>query len=159
MIILAMLLFFATGFTLKVILIFVGIFLLINGLFSIIGSFMTKSNHQHWWLLFFGGLISVIAGIVVLTWPETTLIFFVYLIAIWAIVVGIFDLIASFSASWAQAGKTYIGIAGILSILFGIIIFIYPAFSLVAIIWLIGFYALIIGLLLIFFSLKIKSSE
>jgi len=154
---LAMLLFFTTGFTLDVILIFLGIFLLLNGLFSVIGAFGAKGNHGRWWLLLIGGIISIVAGLVVFTQPEATLIFFAYLIAIWAIVIGIFDLIASFAASWAAPGKTYLGVAGIISIIFGIIVFVNPAFSLVAIIWLIGFYILIIGLLMIIFSFKLKS--
>src|SRR3972149_12135856 len=77
----AFLAFLATGFTLKLLLIFLGLYLLLDGLFAIIGSLMAAREHQKWWILLIEGIISLAAGIVVFVWPAATLIILVYLVA------------------------------------------------------------------------------
>lgn len=156
-IVFALLAFFATGFTLELLLIFLGVYLLLDGLFAIIGSIMAASHHRTWWVLLLEGIVSLAAGIFVLAWPEITLMILIYIVAIWAIITGIFEFLASISASWAAPGKIFIGLTGVLSVILGVVIFIYPLFSITAIIWLIGIYALIIGLSLTFFSMKLKA--
>lgn len=153
----ALLAIFATGFTLDLLLIFLGAYLLLDGLFAIIGSVNAMAHHKKWWLLLLEGLITLAAGIFIFLWPGLTLIILVYIIAIWAIISGIFEFIASISSSWANEGKIFIGVVGVLSVILGILIFSYPTLSLAAMIWLIGIYAFIIGLSLFFFGLKLKT--
>lgn len=155
-IIFALLAFLATGFTLKLLLIFLGIFLLLDGLLAIIGSFIAI-GHKNWWLLLLEGAISLGAGIIVFALPSITLLVLVYLVAFWAVITGLFEFLASIMATWAAPGKIFLGLTGVLSVILGIIIFFNPAFSIVAAIWLLGIYALIAGLSLIFFSFKVKS--
>ena len=156
-IIFAFLVFFATGFTLNLLLIFLVIYLLLDGLLAIIGSIMAASHHKSWWVLLLEGIVSIAAGIFVFAWPQISLAVLIYIIAFWAVITGIFEFLASISASWAAPGKVFLGIVGVLSVILGVAIFIYPLFSVTAIIWLIGIYALIIGLSLIFFSFKLKA--
>lgn len=148
---------FATGFTLNILLIFLGIYLLLDGLFAVIGS-LSATDHKNWWMLLLEGLISIGAGVIVFVWPGITLLILVYLVAIWAIITGIFEFLASLSATWAQPGKIFLGVVGVLSVILGIVIFLNPLFSLTAVVWLIGIYALVIGLALIFFSFKLKAN-
>lgn len=157
-IVFAFLAFLATGFTLELLIIFLGIYLLLDGLFSVIGSFMAI-GHGKWWVLMLEGIVSLAAGIFVFVLPDVTLLILVYLVAIWAIITGIFEFLASVAASWAAPGKIFIGVTGVLSVILGIIIFIYPLFTVTAIIWLIGIYALLIGLSLVFFSFKLKAQN
>jgi len=142
---------------LTLLLVFLGIYLLLDGLFAVIGSLMTASSHKNWWLLLLEGLISLAAGIFVFAWPSITLLVLIYIVAIWAIITGIFEFLASLIATWAAPGKIFIGVTGVLSVILGIVIFSYPLFSITAAIWLIGIYALIVGLSLIFFSLKLRT--
>jgi len=153
----AFLAFLATGFTLKLLIIFLGIYLILDGFFAIIASFMTAKNHRNWWLLLLEGIISALAGIFILALPGITLLILVYLVAIWAVITGIFEFLAGIMATWAAPGKIFIGIAGVISVILGIVIFIYPVFSLVAMTWLLGIYALMIGLSLIFMGIRLKS--
>lgn len=156
-IIFALLAIFATGFTLDLLLIFLGFYLVLDGLFAIIGSVISMSHRKKWWLLLLEGLATIAAGIFIFLWPNITLIIFVYIIATWAIVTGIFEFLASITVSWAEEGKIFIGVVGVLSVILGLMIFIYPTFSVTAVVWLVGIYALIIGLSLLFFGLKLKA--
>lgn len=157
-IVFAFLAFFATGFTLELLLIFLAIYLLLNGLFAIIGSLMATS-HKHWWMLLFEGLISAAAGIAVLAWPGISLSILVLLVAIWAIISGVFEIIAGIVAAWAQPGRILLSIVGVFSLILGIVIFAYPLISTTVFIWLLGIYALFIGLAMIIFSIQLKASK
>jgi len=155
---LAILLVTATGFTLNVLIIILGLYLLLDGLLAIIAS-LAATGHKNWWVLLLEGIVSLAAGIAVFAWPALTLLILVYLVAIWAIITGIFEFVASIVASWASPGKIFIGAVGVLSVILGTIILIYPLISLMAMIWLIAIYALVIGLALIIFSFKIKAGN
>jgi len=148
----------ATGFALDLLLLFLGLYLLLDGLFAVIGSLLATS-HKNWWILLLEGLFSITAGIIVFVWPGVTLLVLVYLVAFWAVITGIFEFLASIMATWTEPGKIFIGISGVLSVILGILIFIYPGFSVTAVIWLIGIYAFIIGLSLIFFSFKARAAR
>jgi uncharacterized membrane protein HdeD (DUF308 family) len=152
----AILLVTATGFTLSVLILLLGLYFFLDGLFSVIASFMAASNHKRWWLLFLEGLFSIVAGIFVFAKPDLTLIILVYIIAIWAIITGIFEFVASFISTWASKGKVFLGIAGVISVILGLIILLYPGISLIAMIWLAAIYAFVIGLTLIIFSVKLR---
>lgn len=154
----ALLAFFATGFTLNLLLIFLGVYLVLDGLFAVVGAVMAAPNHNNWWILMLEGLVSLIAGIMIFAWPGISLVVMLYIIAIWAIVTGIFEFLASIGASWAAPGKVFLGTTGVLSIILGVMVFIYPELSLAAIIWLIGIYALVIGVSMIFLGLKLRAS-
>lgn len=151
--------FFATGFTLKLFLIFLGTFLLLNGLFSMIGAYIAAKDHQSYGGILLGGIISVAVSIFVFAYPQDTIKILAYIIAIWAMVAGIIDLYVCFKVAWAAGIKIFIGITGVLSIILGIIFFAHPTFSLEVIIWMIGIYTLLIGLSLIVYSFKLRPTD
>lgn len=154
----AILLIAATGFTLKVLIVILGIYLLFDGLLSVLAG-IAATSHKHWWLLIVEGLISLAAGIFVFALPNVTLLVLVYLVAIWAVITGLFEFIASFAATWASTGKIFLGVGGVISVILGIIIFLYPVISLFAMIWLVAIYALVFGISLIIFSIKLKGQK
>lgn len=154
----ALLAFCATGFTLELLLIFLGVYFILDGLFSVIGSFMAMEKHRNWWMLMFEGVFSLLAGMFVFVLPDVSLLIMLYIVAFWAILTGIFELLASLSASWATPGKVLFGIVGVFSIIMGVLVFLYPNFSINVAIWLLGIYALVIGLSLIFFGLRLRAS-
>jgi len=149
---------FATGFTIDVLLILLAIYLFLSGLFSVIGSLMV-TEINHWWVLLLEGLITIAAGIAIIVWPSLTLSVLILLIAFWAIISGIVEIIAGIFAAWAAPGKIVMIIAGIFSLILGIVIFAYPLISATILIWLVGIYALLAGIALVIFSVQLKSLE
>jgi len=136
-----------------------GLYLLLDGLFTVIASFVAASKHKSWWLLLLEGLVSITAGIFVFALPSLTLVILVYLVAAWAVITGLLEFVGSLIATWALPGKIFLGVTGVISVILGIIIFLYPVISLVAMIWLVAIYAFVIGLTLIIFSFKIKAAS
>lgn len=93
-----------------------------------------------------GGLVGVGIGVVTFFRPGITALALVYFIAIWAIMTGLFEVAAAIDMGGQVSGAFWVGIAGALSILFGAIVANWPGAGALAILWLIGIYAIVAGI-------------
>src|SRR5579875_1582209 len=100
------------------------------------------------WVLLVGGLIGVVIGMMTFLWSAITALVLLYLVASWAMVTGLFDLAAAFSGWLPATFRWTLALAGVLSILFGIFLALRSGTGLLSLIWLIGIYALVCGVLL-----------
>ena len=98
------------------------------------------------------GVLGVIFGILVLTWPELSVIVFLQVIAIWALATGIVQIISAIGAA-----DLWMGLAGLLSILFGLYFFRFPGGGALALITVIGIYAIVFGVLFVILGFRIRS--
>jgi len=151
--------------TLAIIVLLVGIFLIIAGLFELIFGFSADAKGARW-LFILKGIINLILGIVLLVYPDITLTIFVYIVAAWAIVWGIFELIATFMVPKEQShavygtGGKWVGvIIGLIAIAFGIVIAVYPDATLSIIIYLVGFLVIAVGILMVINSFGTRPSK
>ncbi len=126
-----------------------GIFALISGIFTLGAAFQAHRAHRGWWLLALSGVLCIIAGIVALVWPRETALILLFVIAIWAIVTGISEIAAAFTPGRTAVDEWLLVIGGILSIILGILLLIFPRVGLLALVWLIGLYAILYGITLI----------
>ena len=134
--------------TLSVLVLLFGVFAVINGITAVAAA-LRSTGEQGWGLLLFEGILGILAGVVALVWPGITALAFLYLLAAWAILTGIMEIIAplSFPMSGGRAALT--ALAGLASILFGILIAAQPSSGLLAVVWLIGIYAIVFGVMYI----------
>jgi uncharacterized membrane protein HdeD (DUF308 family) len=107
-----------------------------------------------WGWYLFEGIASVALGVLALAFPGVTIFLAVLLIGIRALVLGIVELAAAFSGKEALEPRWLIGIAGALSILFGILLLARPAAGALALLWMIGAYALVFGVALFALGLR-----
>jgi len=135
--------------TLLVLVYLFGAFALINGVMGIASAMQERHTFPFWGIHLGAGIVSVLLGLAVIFWPHITALIALYLIALWAIVTGIFQLAAALSGMTSQR-PWYMVLAGIVSILLGIILFVSsPLVALLSLVWIIGLYALIYGGVLI----------
>jgi uncharacterized membrane protein HdeD (DUF308 family) len=134
--------------TLSVLVLLFGVFAVINGITAVAAA-LRNTGEQGWGLLLFEGILGILAGVVALVWPAITALAFLYLLAAWAILTGILEIVAplSFPMSGGRAALT--ALAGLASILFGILIAAQPSSGLLAVTWLIGAYAIVFGIMYI----------
>ena len=113
---------------------------------------------RNWWLLALRGVCAVLFGILAFSWPGLTLhvVTLVFLIAGWALVTGALQLIAAIRLRKEIEGEFWLGLTGVLSILFGLLLIFRPGVGLVTIAWLIGGYALVFGIFLIALAFRVK---
>ena len=147
------------GISLLVLIILFGIFALVSGVFALAAAFQAHRSHRGWWLLAVSGVLCIAAGIIAFVWPGETAMVLLYVIAIWAIVTGVSEIAAAFSAGRTAVDEWLLVISGILSIIFGILLFVFPAVGLLALVWLVGIYAILYGIMLITSAFSISSFQ
>ena len=136
--------------------IFFGAYAFVDGIFAIVSIITSHTARAHFWALLLEGITGIAAGIVTFFLPQITLWGLVILISIWAVITGIFEIIAAIKLRHIIAGEFLMIISGLLSIVFGILVFLRPLAGMVVVIYLIGIYAIIFGILFIFFGISMR---
>lgn len=131
-----------------------GIFALVEGIAEIVGSVMSRKLHSRWWLLTLAGALGVVVGLIALFSPGITEVALLLLIGIWALIAGIFDIVDAIRLRRELEFEWLLVIRGIASILFGLAVFFRTDAGAIALVWLIGLYAIVIGGLLIALSIR-----
>jgi uncharacterized membrane protein HdeD (DUF308 family) len=125
-------------------------FALIGGGVSVVAAARNRGADDYWWLALLLGLVSIGAGIVAIFHPGLTALVLVLLMGANAIVTGVLDIaMAARLRKAAFRGKALLILAGLVSLAFGVLVFLFPDAGALALVWLISFYAVLSGVLLI----------
>src|SRR5256714_10469856 len=135
------------GVTLGVVLVLWGLFTLLNGVVDVFAALGAAGSHRSWGWQLAGGLVGILAGLVILRWPGLSALFVLYLVAIWAIVTGIVRLVGAIAEHEALPHARMVALAGVVSVLFGIAMFAWPGVGLLTLVYLVGSYAIVYGVI------------
>ncbi len=138
---------FHPGSTIAILLTFFGAYILVNGIFTLVAAFRFSSQDERWGTLLVAGILGILIGGLVMADPNALAKFIVYIVAAWAVVSGIMEIVAAVRLRREVANETLLLLTGILSLLLGIALFIMPSAGIRATGWLIGIYALLFGFL------------
>ena len=125
-----------------------GVFAVISGITAVAAA-LRNTELPGWGFLLFEGILGILAGAVTLAWPGITALAFIYLLAFWAILTGILEVVAPLSFPMSGGRAVLTVLAGVVSIIFGILIAAQPSSGLLAVVWLIGVYAIVFGVMYI----------
>jgi uncharacterized membrane protein HdeD (DUF308 family) len=145
--------------TLDALILLFGAYALVDGAFTLAGAIRQAGDQQDWWMLLIEGVAGIAAGILAFVWPDLTALALLYLIAAWAIVTGVLEIIAAVRLRQAIEGEWLLGLAGLASIFFGLLLVAFPGDGAVAAVWLIGAYAILFGVILIALGLHLRSLQ
>jgi uncharacterized membrane protein HdeD (DUF308 family) len=134
-----------------------GAFAIVDGIFNLVSAIGRARAHESWGSLVLVGITSILAGLIAWIWPGVTAVALLFVIGAWAIITGIFELVAAVQLRKTIRGEFWLGFAGVLSIVFGILLFVNPAAGALSVLWLIGAYAIVLGISLIGLSLRLRS--
>ncbi len=143
------------GLTLGVLVILFGAYVLLEGILALAAAFKHRTE-KSWWLLLVEGIAGIVAGVFAFIWPALTAVVLLIFIAVWAILTGIFEICAAVQLRQEMAGEWVLGVAGSLSILIGILLIANPGAGALAVVWLIGIYAILFGALLMYLGFKAR---
>jgi uncharacterized membrane protein HdeD (DUF308 family) len=135
-----------------------GIFAVVSGI-TAVGAALHNTREQGWGFLLFQGILAILAGVIALVWPGITALAFLYLLAAWAILTGILELVAPLSFPMGVGRGFLMVLTGLISIVFGIVIAAQPASGLLAVVWLIGVYAIVIGIMYVVVYFQARSLQ
>jgi uncharacterized membrane protein HdeD (DUF308 family) len=144
------------GITLAVLVIVWGAYALADGILALVAAYRVRDQGKPFWSLVIVGLLGIAAGIVTFIWPGMTALVLLLFIAAWAVVMGIFQIIAAIRLRKEIQNEWLLGLSGVLSVLFGIIMFAQPGAGALAVIWVIAAYAIVFGVLLVWLGLRLK---
>ena len=134
--------------SLAVLVLLFGVFAVVSGITAVVAALRNREE-QGWGFLLFEGILGILAGVVALVWPGIAALAFLYLLAAWAILTGILELVAPLSFPMRGGRAVLMVLAGLLSIVFGVLIAAQPAAGLLTVVWLIGVYAIVFGVMYI----------
>lgn len=132
-----------------------GAYLLADGILAVIAGLTRPPGSQSWWLLLIEGLIGFLAGGVIFLLPNLTVIALLYLIAAWAIITGMVEIVSAIRLRADIQNEGLLALSGVLSVGLGVGLVVWPGATALGLVWMIGIYALVFGLLLIALSLRL----
>jgi uncharacterized membrane protein HdeD (DUF308 family) len=151
--------FLRPGITLVALVLLFGAYALLDGVVCLAGAVRAAEKHEHWGILLLEGIVGIAAAAVTLAWPAITALTLIYLIAGWAIMTGVAEIVAAVHLRKSVSGEWLLGLSGVLSIVFGILIAMAPiAGAFVIALWF-GAYAFLFGVLLVGLALRLRQHD
>jgi uncharacterized membrane protein HdeD (DUF308 family) len=144
------------GVTVLALVVLFGIYALIDGVLSIATAIWAAGRHVRWPFAL-EGVVGIAAGIMTFAWPTITAVVLVILIGWWALITGIFEIVAAVRLRNVIRGEWLLALSGILSLLVGVLLVIYPVAGAVSVVWVIGAYALVFGVLLVALGIRLRN--
>jgi uncharacterized membrane protein HdeD (DUF308 family) len=144
------------GITVVVLVALFGAWAGIDGILMLTAAWRRAERGQQWWPLLLEGLLGIAAAAVTLLWPGITALALLYVIGAWAIVTGIIEIAAAISMRRVIENEVWLGLAGLASIVFGVIVVLFPGAGAVGIVWLIASYAVVFGLFLLMLGFRLR---
>jgi len=143
--------------TLLTLLVMFGIYAIIDGLVTAGTGLARTKDSPRWWAFLLEGLISIAAGVAVLIWPGLATLVLIYMIASWAVITGVLEIAAAIRLRHEITNEWFLGLGGLVSIGLGVLLFLQPAAGGLAVVWIIGAYALIFGVLLVILGFRLRN--
>lgn len=144
------------GVTLLLLVALFAAYAFVSGVATLAGALRNRSE-RGWWLLLLLGLAGIAAAIVTLFYPGITALVLVVVMGVNAIFGGVLDIAMAIRLRKEIRGEWLLGLAGVVSILFGVLVLAFPGAGALALVWLIAFYAIVVGVLFIALGLRMRS--
>lgn len=142
------------GLTVEALVYLFGAYVLIAGVFTLITLFTDRASTQSRVLGLIEGLLDMGLGIFTFLWPGLVALSLIIIIGVWAVITGVLEVAAAIRLRKVIENEFWLGLAGVLSALAGILLLVQPAVGALTLIWVIGGYAILFGGMLIGLALR-----
>lgn len=133
-----------------------GVYAVVDGVFELVVAARRGRRGARWGWYFFEGLLSIAAGVLAFAWPAMTAVILAIIIGAWAVLTGFAEIVAAIELRKIVSGEWLLAVSGVLSIVFGGLVFAFPMAGALALAWLIGLYAILFGVVLVALAIRIK---
>jgi uncharacterized membrane protein HdeD (DUF308 family) len=144
------------GATLAALVIVFGAYVFVDGIFAVVAGIGMRRQLSLWWLIVLEGAAGIVLGLLTFRSPDTTALVLLTFIAAWSIITGIFEIASALRLRKVIANEWLMILSGILSIIFGILLIAQPSAGAISIVWLLGGYALIFGILTLMLAFRLR---
>jgi uncharacterized membrane protein HdeD (DUF308 family) len=145
------------GLTIATLVLFFGAWVLIDGIFRIVGAIGHRASDPDWGWQLVIGILGIVVGLLTFHAPQITALALVIYIAAWALMIGASEIALAVKMRREIKGEWFLILMGLASIAFAVLLLWNPIAGAAAVIWLIAWYAVVIGILAIFFGFRLRS--
>jgi len=145
------------GATLTTLVLLIGAWFFVDGVFSVIGAIQHRSADRQWWLLLLEGLVGVLAGLGVVFLPGLSTLALLYVFGAWNIITGILEIAAAIRLRREIQGEIWMILGGLLSIVIGVFAFIAPVITALSLVLVLAVYAVLFGIMMIVLAFRARS--
>jgi uncharacterized membrane protein HdeD (DUF308 family) len=154
-IVLGVLAFVSPGATLVALIAVFAAFAIFDGILAIAAGISVDGSPR--WMFILGGILGIVIGVLTINRPDITAVALVLLVGVWAIATGVAEAVAAYSFRDVLENEWLLAISGIVSVAFGALLIFAPGDGILALLWLIGIYAIAAGILYIAAGLRLRS--
>jgi uncharacterized membrane protein HdeD (DUF308 family) len=129
---------------------------LIGGGVTLVGALQNRRSDRGWWMMLALGIVSVVAGVIALVQPGLTALLLVLLMGFNALFGGAFEIAAAIRLRRRIEHEWLLGLTGLASVVFGLLVLVYPGAGALALVWMISLYATTIGVLLLVLAMRAR---
>jgi uncharacterized membrane protein HdeD (DUF308 family) len=133
-----------------------GAYSMADGILCLWSALAGSREHESWWLLLLGGLVGIGIGVLTFMAPGVTALALLIYVAAWAIATGVLEIVAAIRLRIEIQGEWTLILAGLASVVFGVLIMARPGVGALALVWLIGSYACVYGALLLMLAFRAR---
>lgn len=144
------------GITLTTLIILFGAFAFVDGIFLIIKTIGNWGGREDRWLLLLEGLLGIGIGSLAFLAPGVTTLILVFYIAVWSLSTGVLEIATAIRLRKEIQGEGWMILSGIASIIFALLLMVFPGGGALGLIWLIAAYAIIFGVMLVILGIKLR---
>src|SRR5881409_4401164 len=145
------------GLTVAMLVLFFGAWVLVDGVFRVVGAIGHRASDKEWGFDLIIGIVGIIIGFLTFHAPQITALALIIYIAAWALMIGATEIALAIKLRREIKGEWFLILMGLLSIIFAVLLLWNPAPGALALLWLIASYAIVFGILAIFFGFRLRS--
>ena len=149
---------FWPGVTVLALVLLFGAYAFVDGIFAIVAAFR-QADQRVRWLILLEGVLGIVIGVVAFIWPQSAALAFLYLIAAWAIITGILEIAAAVGLRRVTRGEWALIVGGVASVIFGVLLAVWPGAGLLALVWIFGIYALLFGVMQLVLAYRVRRMQ
>ncbi|MEU8799774.1 HdeD family acid-resistance protein [Spirillospora sp. NPDC048819] len=143
------------GITVWALVVLFGAYALVDGLIALVEAFRGTTGAPRG-LLALSGVAGIALGVAAMAWPGITAFVLLMLIAAWAVATGLMEIVAAIALRKELRGEWAYVLTGAISLLFGILLFVWPVSGALAVVWLIGFFSILFGAAMIGAAFRLR---
>ncbi|MDL4770869.1 MULTISPECIES: HdeD family acid-resistance protein [Thermomonosporaceae] len=143
------------GITVLALVVLFGAYALVDGVMALAEAVRGGPGASRAWRAV-SGVAGVVLGIAALVWPGITGLALLMLIAAWAVITGVMEIIAAIALRKEVHGEWLYAVTGVISVVFGVLLFAWPVSGALAVVWLIGLFSILFGAVLIGAAFRLR---
>ena len=127
----------------------------VDGVFGLVSAFRAARQNERWGYLTLEALVNIATAAIALAWPGITVVAFVLLVAVWAIMSGVLMLAAAIELQLPE-GRGWLVLGGLASVIYGGLLIAAPLLGAVVLTWWLGAYAIVFGVSLLVLAFRLR---